>query len=599
MELRRVTPVCLFLSVLTLLPAQDFSAAADSYVRWAEEALAAGRWAEALAGLERGADYADLSSDISYLLALARSRNNKPRGAVLEALARALEARRWNRYSPEQALLLETETLIALRNFSGALGILARIPAGADSAVLRLRALRGLADNEKEEFYRAMEEALEQYPRDPRPALIFFEYAAGKNPEGKDLALMDLVLRRLPYLTETEARLAFMAAPFVKDREEARRLLEAYRGIHRPLPESVPVSLSLGLIDGIGAAEELFSPPDSGAGETLIDRDLIQAVFNLLDDDDSRSFFRQKLFRFSGFITADEDQDGIPESRARYREGVVREYAWDSDQDGLAELKVFFDAGGLPQWAEQTALPESPESAAIPGGAGPAFMEPEALPGSGVFALPLGDEDRTRALIFWERYPGVLYSELEGLTYIPAPGDFLFSPLRFIPLAEREPDPGLLYPVCEPRGISRRTLAFSSKTIRRPSGEFEGAAEWIDLNRGVPLRAVEILEGRPVSITEFSRGRPLTQRIDLDLDGRMETLRHFQEGPEEGGEYLPEYKKSIRLSESDWDGDGVYETGELYLSDGTIVYSWDVDGDGIREYSETRPRNEEDESGRR
>jgi tetratricopeptide (TPR) repeat protein len=586
MDLRRITPVCLFLSILALLPAQDFEGVTDSYVRWAEEAMAAGRWAEALAGLERGADYADLSSDLSYLLALARSRNNRPRGAVLEALRRALEARRWNRYSPEQALLLEAETRIILRNFSGALGILARIPAHADSTVLRLRALRGLPDEDDQEFQRLMKEALEQYSRDPRPALIFLEYAAGKNPKGKDQALMDLVLRRLPYLTEAEPRLAFMAAPFIKDREEARRLLEAYRGIHRPLPGSIPASLSLGLIDGTRAAEELFAPPDpeTGSGETLIDRDLIQAVFDLLNDDDSRSFFRQRLFRFSGVITADGDRDGIPESRARYREGLIQEYSWDADQDGLAELKVFFDAGALPLWAEQAMLPESPESAAIPAGG-------EGAP-AGVFALPLGDEDRTRALIFWERYPGVLYSELEGLTYIPSPGDFLFRPLRFIPLAEREPEPGLLYPVCDPQNsnISRRILAFFSKTIRRPSGEFEGAVEWIDLSRGIPLRAAEILGGRPVSVTEFSGGRPLTQRIDLDLDGRMETLRHFREGPEEGGEELSAYKKLIRLSESDWNGDGIYETGELYLSDETVVYSWDLDGDGIREYTETRAK---------
>jgi hypothetical protein len=566
---------------------------ADQYARWVEDAMAADRWNEALAALERGADYADLSSDLSYLLALARSRAGKPRGAVLAALRRARETRRWTRYSPEQALLLEAETLIALRDFSGALGLLARIPAHADSAVLRLRALRGLGDTN--EFHRIMEEALERYPRDPRPALIFFEYAGGKIPEGKDQVLMDTALRRLPYVVETEPRLAFLAAPFIKDPEEARRLLGAYRGIRRPLPGSVPASLSLGLIDGITAAEELFAPPDfeaGASGEAVIDRDLIQAVFDLLKDEDSRIFFKEKLFRFSGIIAADADQDGIPESRARYREGVLEEYSRDADQDGLAELKVFFDAGGLPLWAEQAALPESPESAAIPA-AGPlvAGEEGEKAP-AGVFALPLRDEDITRALIFWERYPGVLYAELEGLTYIPPPGDFLFSPLHFISLAERDLEPGLLYPVFDPRSvrISRRVLVSFSRTIRRPSGEFEGAVEWIDLSRGIPLRAVEILAGRPVSLTEFSGGRPVIQRIDLDLDGRMETLRHFQGEDTEGGEALPDYKKVISLSESDWDGDGIYETGELYLSDGTVVYSWDVDGDGIREYTETRAR---------
>jgi hypothetical protein len=71
----------------------------------------------------------------------------------------------------------------------------------------------------------------------------------------------------------------------------------------------------------------------------------------------------------------------------------------------------------------------------------------------------------------------------------------------------------------------------------------------------------------------------------------METVRRFQEEDREfGGENLPDYKKIIRFSESDWDGDGIFETSEQYLSDGTVVYSWDMDGDGKREYSEIKGR---------
>jgi hypothetical protein len=397
---------------------------------------------------------------------------------------------------------------------------------------------------------------------------------------------MDLVLRRLPYLLDAEPRLAFMAAPFIKDREEARRLVGAYRGSRKPLSESIPVSLTLGLIDARAAVEELFAPSASGAGDMTIDRDLIRKLFALLQDDESRDFFRRMLFQFSGAITADADQDGIPESRARYREGVMEEFSWDADQDGLGELAVFFDAGGLPQWAEQVTLPESLEPAA-----GPAPVEQADLPAGRVFAIPAGDGERTKALIFWEQYPGVLRAELEGVTYIPAPGEFLFGPIRFTALAEGGAGPGLLYPLTEPWNIriSRRTLVSFSRTILRPSGEFEGVVERIDLLRGIPLQAVEILEGRPVAVTEFVRGKPVTQRIDLDLDGRMETIRRFQdEAADSGG--LPDYKKIIRFSESDWDGDGIFETGEQYLSDGTVVYSWDMDGDGEREYSEIKAK---------
>jgi hypothetical protein len=425
--------------------------------------------------------------------------------------------------------------------------------------------------------------------------VIFFEYAGGKTPDAADQALMDLALRRLPYILDTEPRLAFLAAPFIKDREEARRLLGAYRGAHRPLPASIPPSLGLGLIDEREAVEELFALPVSEAGETVemtIDKDLIQDVFTILRDDGARRLFRERLFRFSGLITADMDRDGIPESRARYRDGVIGDFFWDADQDGLTELAVYFDAGGMPLWAEQVMLPESPEQAAIPAAgpaAGPAADGTD-VPAGGVFAVPVRDADRTKALIFWERYPWVQRSEMEGAAYIPAPGTFLFSPLHFAGLAEGA-GPGLLYPIVERPNvrISRRTLVSFAQTIRRPSGEFEGAVEWIDLLHGIPLRAAEILEGRPVAVTEFVRGKPTVQRIDLDLDGRMETVRRFQgEDGESGGEILPDYKKIIRFSESDWNGDGIFETSEQYLSDGTVVYSWDMDGDGEREYSEIK-----------
>jgi tetratricopeptide (TPR) repeat protein len=588
MDLRRITLICLLCSLAGGLPAQDFSAAADSYVRWAEETMAAGRWAEALAGLERGADYADLSSDISYLLALARSRNNRPRGMVLEALGRALEARRWNRYSPEQALLLGAETLVAVRNFSEALNLLSRRPADADGAMIRLRALRGLPDIT--EFRRAMGETLERHPRDPRAAVIFFEYAGGKIPAGDDQALMDLVLRRLPYFLDAEPRLAFMAAPFIKDREAARRLVAAYRGVHQPLPRSIPASLDLGLLDETAAVEEFFTGEEAGRE---FDEGLIREIFGLLREGAARRLFRERLFRFSGVITTDGDRDGIPESRTRYRDGRIGEYYWDADQDGLAELAVSFDAGGIPRRAEQVTAPGADE--------------PDAAV-ERVFAIPLGNGDRIKALIFWDAYPGVERSELEGLTYVPAPGEFLFSPISFTALAEDGLEPGLPFPRYEPRnaGVSRRILASFARIIRRPSGEFAGAVEEIELSGGIPLRAVETLEGRRVSATEFNQGKPVIQRVDLDLDGRMETIRRFKKqdaGPAEeyfsdslrraytqepAGGGVVDYEKIIEFSESDWDGDGIFETGEQYLADGTVVYSWDLDGDGKREYQEIK-----------
>jgi hypothetical protein len=567
------------------------SAAAEQYLRWAEQAAAGGRWSEALAALERAADFADVSSDLSYLLAVVRSREGKSRGAVLEALERALDANRWGRYSPSQARLLEAEQLVAVRNYSGALASLAQIPDNADTgradgradtAVLRLTALKGLLGvsgaGEIAEFRRRMFESLDRYPRDTRPLRVFFDYARNRNPDAADQDLMALALRRLSLLVEADPELAWMAAPFIRDTEEARRLVSAYRagglgqapkGSFRPNPASIAEALNLGLIDDAGAVEEFFVPP-------VIDRDLIVRVSGLLRSDQGRKQFTEKLLAFSGTITADDDRDGYPESRALYRAGTLLEYNYDADQDGLTELLVSFNSGGSPQWAELAVLPDiEAERAGLP-------------------LLPVRDEDRRKALVRWERYPSVLRTELGGTSFIPGPGDFQFGPIRFIELAAAGGYGGLLFPRLEPRysRLTLRTLVSFAVRIERPGAEFEGALEQIDLDRGIPLRAVETLNGQIVSETVFEKGKPILQRLDLDLDSRMETLRRFRPPEGEAAPAYPfDYRKYTASSESDWDNDGVYESAEAYRQDGSVVYSWDMDEDGIKEYSETKNRD--------
>jgi hypothetical protein len=561
------------------------SAAAERYLSWAEQELAAGRRAEALAGLERAADFADVSSDLSYLLALVRSHEGKSRWAVLEALNRALEAPRWVRYTPAQARLLQAEQLIALRQYSAALSALADVPAGADAAALGLAAFKGLAGNAaapespdpvspRAEFRRRMGEALDRYPRDPRPLRIFFEYARNRNPAPEDQDLMELVLRRLPFLLETDPDLAWMAAPFVRDFESARRMVAACRaggygpgrgGNRGPHPASVPAALNLGLIGDEDAVEELLSP-----AAPVLDEALIIELGDLLRSEKGRNLFAEKLLVFTGIILSDEDRDGYPEGRARYRDGTLEEYRHDADQDGLDELVVSFDAGGVPRWAEQTLVSGPTGRGEIP-------------------ALPRTEGELPRALILWERYPAVLRVELEGQIFTPRPGDFQFGPLRFTDLAGSGTYAGLGFPRRESRSapLTFRTLVSFSLTVQRPSAEFPGAVEWIDLDRSIPRGAVEILQGRIVSSTEFEQGVPVLQRLDLDMDGRMETLRRFRRIKYREEDPLA-YQKIIEFSESDWNGDGMYETGELYLEDGSVVYSWDMDGDGIREYSEVR-----------
>ncbi|MCL2066541.1 MAG: hypothetical protein FWG99_03650 [Treponema sp.] len=613
MKLRPVLAYLLFAVFLSAAFAQDSgmeektgdAEIAEQYVRWAQQAIDEGRWPQALAGLERAADFASASSDISYLLALARSHEGRSRRAVLEALGQALQTNRWVNYSESQARLMQARQLSAMRHYSAALAALDNVPQSADTAGLRLLALRGMALNAAHAagepvmalalFRRSVLETMDRYPRDPRPLRIFLEYARNRHPEFSALTesdnnLMELVLRRLPFLLEDDPELAWLAAPFIRDAAQARRLVASYRAgalppvqseHFFPSPGSIAAALNLGLLNDSEAVEELFDgqrvfdnrPAVTGgagffpAGEIALDVETIVETSDLLRSDEGRDMFARRLLSFSGIITS--GREGHIETSAFYRDGSLREFVYDADNDSLADFRVVFGADYAPLRAERLLLPD---------------LETERP------ALPQREEDLVRALIIWERYPSVSRAELAGYRYFFRPADYHYSPLAFLELCGSKSYSGLMYPVISHENImlSRRSLVASCASLQRPSVEFEGAVEQIDLYRGIPLRAVEVLNGRQVSVTEFEAGLPVIQYIDLDLDGRMETVRRFRRPVSlpEAEDFL-DFRSLIESSLSDWSGEGIHRTGEMYPDDGSVVYSWDLDGDGSWDYSES------------
>jgi hypothetical protein len=526
------------------------AAVAERYAEWARAAIEREEWEAAETALERAADYADVSSDLSYLLALVRSRLNRPRRLVLDALRRGLAFKRWNAASAAQARLLEAETLIALRSFEAALDSLRAVAEDDHTLCLKARAYRGLADSRL--FIQTLREALDRGPRSPEAPRILFAYAAERIPGADERELVALCLRRLPLLVEADPDLAFLAAPFIREAEEARRYVAAYRAAGGSHPEGIPAALNLGIIDENQALEELFREP-------ALDKRLLETIWKLLRSVEGRQSFADALSRFSGTIAEDADRDGQSESRALYREGLLQSYVYDADQDLAPELEVFF-AFGLPVRAKAAVFPE------------------EAV--SSVGAETVTMEDR-RVFLEWEQYPQALRAELDGVAYLPRPGEFFFKPLEFRDFLGS----GLLYPEREfIRPLSRRTLVSLALVIEGPGRTIPGSVERTELQDGVKRRSREFLGNALVSETEYLLGRPQVQRIDLDLDGRLETIRRFRRS-----DFAPDDTGELVSSESDWDGDGIYEYGETYEGD-AVIRSWDMDRDGTREQSETGKR---------
>jgi len=357
---------------------------------------------------------------------------------------------------------------------------------------------------------------------------------------------MELALERLPFLLPKDPELAWIAAPFINDVEKARQTLAGYRaGSSKPNPASLVPALNLGLLNDIDAVEELFA----SANAAVVDKDLVVNVWKLLRSEEGRDYMARKIRVFSGTITEDEDHDGYHESRAVYKEGVLQEYHFDADQDRFEDVAIIFNSGN-PQWARMPAL---------------------------------------EAVVFWESYPSVQRAVLGSELYLPSPGGFLFAPLGFIEICASDSTPGLLYPRREPlqQGITRRMLASFAASVQQPSVEFAGGIEYVYLNNGIPVNAEVILNNKVVSFTEYENGRPVTQWLDLDLDGRMETVRHFRRNFFAGNSALnwdelqgrlsqggTDLRQLLESSESDWNGDGKFESGELYREDGLVVNKW-------------------------
>lgn len=545
----------------------DDAPVAGKYVDWAISALDSGDWTAAEQALEGASDFSDQSSDASYLLALVRFTLNRPIGAVLEADKRALAVHRWNRYTESAALLLEAQALITLRSFSEALEVLQGLSPRADSAYLRLRALAGL--NDWTAFRRDMATAFDSYPLDTRFPRFLLELYASRLGGQEDRVLVDRVLKRLPELVPLDSSIGFLAAPFVRDDQEARRLVEAYRAMGNPDIRSLIPALRLGIVDGSTATKELFSSPSP------IPVELIRSIWSLLGTPADRDTFAKALSAFSGTLTEDSDGDGRPESRAVYKDGLLMFYFYDDNQDGIDDLELSLN-DGLPQSGKIVFFGKG-ETQTSPGGgtdtsnSGKTKIETPGTP----FARPVRPGDLRWARLFWSTYPWISRVEVEQTAYIPAPRDFPFQPVKIGNLLTGPQAPSILYPfpnIAFPRLTERSLISFAS-VVELPGVWAPGSIERVELVKGIPQRAREIYRGRDVTVTEFTNGWPSVERLDLDLDGRMETLRRFPRTHST----IPDLATVLQArsmyinSESDWNGDGIYEYREQRLPDGKIV----------------------------
>jgi hypothetical protein len=524
--------------------------AAERYLEQARRQAAAGAWEGVAALLDRSLEFFPEYSESCLLYARLALREQEGTRSGLDWLGRSLASGTWTATDPAQASVEQAAVLVRTRRFAEARRVLGALSEGSagpglaaredpEAALLWGRTLLALGDPAA--AGRHLELALARYPREPRlyleqaRALLALERMGKAKREGGALELLARGRRALPdapALTLEAARL---------ERERARRLalLEEYVRQGGTAPAAAALALRAGPGEPSVWQERFLSW--GGLGEAGPLQELLSFYRSLPEP------LFSALRRYSGPSVLDMDEDGYYEERWQFQDGGLENWVLDRDQDGVAEAEVQFDAG-------------QPRSLAAGGleyrySAYPYLAEVSARDGRG------------RRLYEMQPYR-------ERLALFAGSPPFGPGPLRLT--SSRWPTEGevgrMAYAMRETSdaGAERRYTLLAGQVARLEESPDQG--------------------GRYGRVVEYSRGRPVAGRRDLDRDGIFEVRESYLEGKLVGlaedrdGDGRPEYREQLGAEGSrrfwDYDDDGLADSREWQQADGSLLREFSSRRDG-------------------
>jgi hypothetical protein len=182
---------------------------------------------------------------------------------------------------------------------------------------------------------------------------------------------------------------------------------------------------------------------------------------------------------------------------------------------------------------------------------------------------------------YYDAYPSVFRVESADAAYTLVPGVLRWAPFS-VEAADLAPlVTSFVFPLPdESSGLpSERAITAFASAAEMPDRRSEllhpGARIRYSLFRGQPVSAVSTVNGTPFAYLVYEKGVLRFRNIDEDGDGFYETTEvyRFIEG------------KGASLSQTlvDLDKDGYPEYSEEYTEDNRRIAGWDLDGDGVQE----------------
>jgi tetratricopeptide (TPR) repeat protein len=525
-----------------LLPGADDSESAPPtrpLVLSARDLASQGRWDGAERLLRAALEVDGSDPDALYLMALASLKAHDDASAALYYAEASLSSGRKGLYEAGSVVDLKASLLNRLRRYRDCLGFLAAaaqaLPAGGnlDPEYLRSRILASVGLGLRAEALKDFQLALSRFPDDPAFARLFFERFATATPSKDERAVGELLVRRLGRLAALDPGLLALAAPFILDPKARLDSLRAYRAQGGTSAQASLLALEYGLIPEQAALDELFS------GAYPLTLGALAKADSLIGHPEGRARFLSLLGGFSGTILADRDGDGWFEERATYAKGLLTGWTRDEDQDGHADLALSSLSEGLPL-----------EFRVVRHGRAWSFRY-SAYPH--VESLGTGDAMADSALSDMWRF---------------GPDALVYAPLAFRPFPSAS-DKAIFLP--EPVDAALPTEVAAMAAALEYTSFHDGYRDVVSLDAGVPQRRSRFVDGRLLAVLDYRGGRPGTERLDTDGDGRFETERGYRAGSQPSDE-------AIAWTEVDADGDGVHEYREE--AGPPPKKEWDLDGNG-------------------
>ncbi|QTQ16555.1 tetratricopeptide repeat protein [Treponema parvum] len=523
-------------------------------------------WAAASSNIEMGLGYDSGISDLWYFDAVVKTNTGSPRAEVKPLVERALTDGEWVDYDRDNARILYADILSDTGLYEKALEVLDAQPFlfSADAEYIRVKSFYRM--HTEEGLYKARDKvdaARRVYPHDYRFAGLFFrneyKFWDRENATEQLRRIADFFIASMPSYSRTDPELELYAALFAK-REESVRLLKSYeaRGLSHPMFASA--ALKVGLLSEKAAVEYFTSFSD-----TSVSLEDLTALATLITDEEVKSFLREYLMSYDGFLTVDTDEDLEANLFVDYFRGRPKNVRWDKNNDGIDEWTAVCDFG-VPVSVE---LPEK--------------------------QLDVG----------YGSYPyvnrvSVTYSDGREKDIFIADEKFAWTPFDIAPYAffTQILDCEFYVPHVhsEIPAIDEKELTAAAIYYETDSGEYDGARVRFSVLDGIPAAAYYTLNGKQYAKAFFENGIITLRIVDRDGDGIFETTETYavdNEGDmalsEEGSRRIVNnvyglssdiknlYVKTIRI---DLNKDTVPDFTEEYLPYNGKITSWDYDNDG-------------------